>query len=82
VNRPDIVDIVRQELAVAAPGVARDAAESASLKHDLDVDSLAIIELVARLEYRFTVSVPDDVWPQLGSIAAIADYIASTLVTS
>lgn len=81
-TRPSVLDIVREELAIAAPEVAPDAEESADLRHDLDVDSLATLELVARLEYRFSVSVPDDAWPQLTSIASIADYICTSLVMS
>lgn len=80
-TRQSIVNIVREELAVAAPEVAPDAEESADLRHDLDVDSLATLELVARLEYRFSVSVPDEAWPQLCSVAAIADYIGASMVT-
>ena len=37
--------------------------------------SLAVLELVARLEYRFGVAVPDEAWPRLTSIGAVADYL-------
>jgi acyl carrier protein len=75
-NRDELLAAVREELAVAAPDVPHDAPEDALLRSDLEVDSLALLELVARLEYRFETSVPDDDWPRLGSIGAIADYLA------
>jgi acyl carrier protein len=81
-NREDLITAVREELAVAAAEVAPDAAEDLSLRSDLQVDSLAILELVARLEYRFGTSVPDEDWPRLGSIGQIADYLADSLVGS
>lgn len=71
----DVLAVVRAELAVAAPDVAADAPSDADLRYDLDVDSLSLLELVARLEFRYSVAVPDDDWPQLTSIDAIVDYI-------
>ncbi len=71
----DVLAIARAELAVAAPDVPADAPPDAHLKHDLDVDSLALLELVARLEYRFSVCVPDEDWPRLTSLSAIVGYV-------
>jgi acyl carrier protein len=72
-----VLEILRDELALVAPDVGRDAAADASLKHDLNVDSLSVLELVARIEYRFGLSVPDDDWPLLGSLDAIAAYVVA-----
>jgi acyl carrier protein len=81
-NRQELISLVREELAVAAPDVPPDVMEDASLRSDLQVDSLALLELVARLEYRFNTSVPDEDWPRLGSIGEIADYLLDSLVGS
>ena len=81
-NRDDLLAIVREELAVAAPDVPADAEESATFRGDLEVDSLAILEFVARLEYRFGVAVPDEDWPQLTSIGAVVDYLADAQVSA
>lgn len=81
-NRQELITAVREELAVAAPDLEADVPEDASLRSDLQVDSLAVLELVARLEYRFNASVPDEDWPRLGSIGEIADYLADSLVAS
>jgi acyl carrier protein len=70
-----VLSVVRAELAVAAPDVPADAPADADLKYDLAVDSLSILELVARLEYHYSVTVPDDDWARLNSLNAIVDYV-------
>ncbi len=79
-NRPEILSAIREELAVAAPDVAPDADTAAHLGLDLEVDSLAVLEFVARLEYRLGIAVPDDAWPALTSMDAVADFLESALV--
>ncbi len=79
-NRSDTVAAIREELAAAAPDVPPDADTAAHFRHDLDVDSLAILEMVARLEYRYRIAVPDEDWPRLTSIDAVADYLDSVVV--
>ena len=79
-NRSEILAVVREELAVAAPDVPADADTAAHLGLDLEVDSLAVLEFVARLEYRFGIAVPDDAWPALTSMDAVADFLESALV--
>lgn len=68
---------IREEMAVAAPDLPDTFADDADLRADLGIDSLAILELVARLELRFGIAVPDEDWPQLSSVDAIADYLAA-----
>lgn len=71
--------IVREELAVAAPDLPSDVAGSDHLRHDLDVDSLAVLELVARLECRLGVVVDDADWERMTSIDMITEYLDDTL---
>ena len=80
-NRPEILSVIREELAVAAPDVPSDA-DPADFGLDLEVDSLAVLEFVARLEYRFGLAVPDDAWPGLTSIDAVADFLETALVAA
>ena len=47
-----------------------------------EVDSLAVLEFVARLEYRFGIAVPDDAWPGLTSMDAVADFLETALVAA
>lgn len=73
--RAEVLDAVRAELAVAAPDVDAGADPTAHLRDDLDVDSLALLELVARLEHRYGVQVPDEDWTRLTSLDALTDYV-------
>jgi acyl carrier protein len=81
-TRSEILATVREELAVAAPVVPADADTAAHFGVDLGVDSLAVLEFVARLEYRYGIAVPDDAWPGLTSMDAVADHLAGALVTA
>jgi acyl carrier protein len=81
-NRSEILSVIREELAVAAPDVPGDADSTAHFGLDLEVDSLAVLEFVARLEYRFGLVVPDDAWPGLTSIDAVADFLETAMVAA
>ena len=81
-TRQEMLEIVRHELAVATAEDVSDADEAADLRHDLGIDSLSILEWVARLEYRFDLAVPDESWPQLTSISTVVDYLTDALVSS
>ena len=48
--------------------------ETAAMLATLGLDSLDVVEFVARLEYRFRFVVPDDQWQQLATLDAIAAY--------
>ena len=73
--RDTVLAMVRRELAVVLPDVPLDADPDADLKVDLDVDSLALLELVARMEYLVGVAVPDEDWTLLTSMTALVDYL-------
>lgn len=73
----DVLAALREELALVAPELGADPPAGADLKLDLAVDSLSVLELVARIEYRYALSVPDDDWPLLGSLDAIASYVVA-----
>ena len=73
----DVLAVLLEELALVAPELGTDPPADADLKHDLHVDSLSVLELVARIEFRFGLSVPDDDWPLLGSLDAIAAYVVA-----
>lgn len=79
-NRIEIMAVVREELAVAAPDVPSDADPAAHFGRELGVDSLAVLEFVARLEYHYGIAVPDDAWPGLTSLDAVVDHLEQHLV--
>lgn len=79
-TRQETITEIRDELQAVFPNIPADADVNALLRHDLDVDSLGMLEFIARLEYRFRVTVGDDDWPQMTTIAAIADYLENAPV--
>ncbi|MET1060010.1 MAG: acyl carrier protein [Nocardioides sp.] len=74
-DRAAVLAITRLELLVAAPDVPADAPFHVHLVRDLGVDSVGLVEFVARLEYRYGLSVPDTDWPLLGTLDEVATYI-------
>ena len=74
-DRSTVLAVARLELLVAAPDVPADAPADAHLVRDLGVDSLGLLEFVARLEYRYGLSVPDADWPLLGTLDEVAGYV-------
>jgi acyl carrier protein len=73
-TRAEMLDLLRQELHEVNEEIPRDLPEDRELIAELGIDSLDIVEFVARLEYRFRFVVPDDEWRQLATLDAIAAY--------
>ena len=49
--------------------------ENAHFTHDMGLDSLDIVEFVARAELRYRVHVPDDDFPGLDTVGKVIDYV-------
>jgi acyl carrier protein len=73
-TREAMLDLLRDELRAVDPSVAAGVAADKELIAELGIDSLDVVEFVARLEYRFRFVVPDDEWQELATLDAIADY--------
>jgi acyl carrier protein len=72
-----VLDEVRRMLAeLGSAGVAALAAD-ARLDRDLGFDSLALVELIARLEQRFDVSLPDEALSTVETPADLAGLVAA-----
>ena len=69
-----MLDVLRFELHEVNDEIPRDLPDDQELIAELGVDSLDVVEFVARLEYRFRFVVPDDEWQQLATLDAIARY--------
>jgi acyl carrier protein len=54
--------------------------DDAHYQNDLGLDSLDLVEMVARLEQATGIFVPDDDIPQLSSIAATSNYVRARRV--
>lgn len=74
-----MLDLLRGELRAVDPSVAGRLAADKELIAELGIDSLDVVEFVARLEYRFRFVVPDDEWQELSTLDAIADYALARL---
>lgn len=71
----DLLGELRAELHSINAEVPEDLAAEAPLDDTAGVDSLDLLEFVARLEFRFGFLVPDEDWEGLTTLATIADYI-------
>jgi acyl carrier protein len=75
VDHDDVLARLRAELAALRPDIAADAPADALFRGDLDVDSLDVLELVARAEAAFGVVVPDEDWQRVASLGSLAAYV-------
>ncbi|MCL2090059.1 MAG: acyl carrier protein [Micrococcales bacterium] len=66
-----LAEIVNEETGLAADTVTADK----SFVDDLDIDSLAMMTIVALAEEKFEVTIPDDEVKNLGTVGQAATYI-------
>ena len=78
-TRAEMLDVLRFELHEVNDEIPRDLPGDRELIAELGVDSLDVVEFVARLEYRFRFVVPDDEWQELATLDAIAAYALDRL---
>jgi len=69
------MEVLLRELKEMKPGLPSDVTETMSFQDDLGMDSLALSEYIARMEYAFRVEVPDDEWKSLSTLQRVADYV-------
>jgi acyl carrier protein len=63
---------VKQSIANIANLDAQEIADDASYKHDLQLDSLTILEIAVDAEFKFQVKIPDD---ELSNILTVGDTV-------
>ncbi|ROS21827.1 acyl carrier protein [Cellulomonas sp. PhB150] len=73
----DVLSRLRTELASVRPDIAATAPADATLKHDLEIDSLDVLEYVARVEAAFGLVVPDEDWQAVATLDSLAAYVAA-----
>jgi len=71
----DVIDVLRVEIRKVKNTLPPDVATDALLMTDLGLDSLDVVEFVARVEEVYRVSVPDEDWQELRTLDRIADYV-------
>ena len=78
-ERPEVLDILR-EAAVEVLGVEPDAVvEEASFKDDLDADSLDLVELVMALEERLDIAIPEEELGEIRTVGQALDVVVGKL---
>lgn len=72
-----VLAYLRAELRAIKPALGVEPAAAADFATELGLDSLDRIELVARVEQRFALPIPDADLPQLDSLLAAARYVTA-----
>ena len=75
VDRDGALIFLREELRLIRPTLPATWPDDARFRSDLGLDSLDLVELVARAEQRFERYIGDQDLPSLVSLAAMADYL-------
>ena len=75
--RDGVLAFLREELRLIRPALPATWPDDARFKSDLGLDSLDLVELVARAEQRFERYIGDQDLPALVSLAAMADYLCA-----
>lgn len=71
----ELMTFVRTELRAIQPRLPAELPADAHYRLDLNLDSLDLVELVARIEQRYGVMIPDADLPQFVSLDATARYV-------
>ena len=80
-ERPQVLDAIR-EVAVEVLSVEPDiVTEQARFKEDLDADSLDLVELVMGLEERFDISVPEEDLENVTTVGQAVDLVLSKVAS-
>ena len=74
--------ILKKIIQALAEYLKRDAAtiqENYHLRDDLGLDSMAVIELLYKIEETFNLQIPDEDLMELTTVGAVADYVEKRL---
>lgn len=74
-RRREVLTVLRREIRRVREDLPGDVEGTALLMTDLGLDSLDVVELVARVEETFRLSVSDEDWPSLRCLDRMADYV-------
>ncbi len=76
-DRAAIIAFLRDEMRLIRPALPPTWPDAALLRADLALDSLDLVELVARAEQHCCVFIGDEDLPRLVSLDAMADYLCA-----
>lgn len=76
---PTLLPLLRRELKSIKPKLPDDLPAADHFRDDWNLDSLELVEFVARIEQQFGILIPDEDLPQFISLDATAEYIQKRL---
>ena len=75
-----VLEKIIQSLAEYLKRDAASISASHHLREDLGLDSMAVIELLYKIEESFNLQIPDQDLPELTTVGAVASYVKKRLV--
>ncbi len=78
----DIIQQLRFELSIVKPQITNDIRDTDSFRDDWGLDSLELVEFVARIEQTFRIMIPDKDLQELRSLDATAAYLQGKMIAA
>ena len=78
----DIIQQLRLELGIVKPQIANDIKNTDNFRDDWGLDSLELVEFVARIEQTFRIMIPDKDLQELHSLSATAVYLQGKMIAA
>ena len=76
----EIIKKLRSELAIVKPKIAEEIKSADNFRDDWGLDSLELVEFVARIEQSFKLLIPDQDLKEMISLNTTAAYLQSKLI--
>jgi acyl carrier protein len=76
-TREEVLERIREHLAVELEVDAGRIGEGTRFKEDLEADSLDLVELVVELEDSYGIRMPDDEAAKILTVGQAADFVAA-----
>ncbi len=70
-----VVEIISSQLRVDPDSIT----ESSAIVEDLGADSLDIVEMLMTFEEQFSISVPDEVIPEMRKVSDLVEYLEENI---
>lgn len=76
-DREKAVDEIRAILVEQLGVDPTEVSEGSSFQHDLNADSLDLVELIMEMEDRFKLKIPDEEAEKISTVGEAVDYVVS-----